>query len=207
MQIISHNLGEKFTLLSTLPLTHIYRIFRTFDGNYFNKQTGKFEALNPTYASQYEFQLFQHPTSSVLRMSRVNYLPKLPLDVVIEFLNPADKATPVLLERHLFGGFHDENRPPTCLVFGRIFDPMGNPISNARVEVAVNRDAYFVNTYSNVGPSTFTVTDASGYFELPLVKGLQVTINLPAIGFVTNGYVPNLEAVELSHNCLVKRIA
>ena len=205
MQIIPHKIGEKFTLISTLGLDHTYRVFRTFDGKYFNKQTQKFEQFNDSYSSDFEFYLYPHPTSSLLRVSRVNYLPKLPLDLIFEFMDK-DKNI-VFMERHTYGGFHDESKPQTCIVFGKIYDPMGHPISNARVEVAVNRDAYFTNTFSNVGPSTFTVTDSAGYFELPLVKGLQVTINIPATGFVTSGFVPTtLEAVELNYTCLSKRI-
>lgn len=200
MNIIQHSIGEKFTLLTTFPATHKFRVFRSFDGKYFNKASVKFEEYNPSLISSYEYSLFDHPTSPSLRMSRVNFLPKIPMDVVLEFVAPIVGV--VGMERHLFGGFFDEGRPGLCIVFGRIYDPSGRPIPNARVEVAVNRDAYFVSTYSNVGPSTFTVTNEAGYFELPLVKNIQVTINIPAIGFVTTGYVPNKEAVELASNCL-----
>lgn len=200
LQTYSHNIGEKFVLLSDLPADSKYRIFRSFDGKYFNKLTKVFETIEPTTPEVYEHPVFTHPGSPHLKMSRVNFLPKVPLDLVFEFLD--NTGVSILMERHIFGGFFDESKPGVCVIFGRIIDISGRPVPNTKVEVSHNRDAYFTNTYANVGPRTYAATDEAGYFEIPLIKGIQVTINVASIGFATTGYVPDKDAVELSKNCL-----
>lgn len=198
IKTVNHNIGEKFVLLTELPTSSVYRIFRSFDGKFFNKVTSMFEEYSAT--SNYEFTLYPHPASTGISSSRVNYLPNIPLDLVFEFLD-ANKV-PVGYQRHTFGGFFDESKPSLCVIYGKVTDISGRPIPNARIEVSANKNPYFIRTYANIGPSTYTVSDEAGYFQIPLIKGIEVTVSIPATGFSVVGYVPNKDSVELKPNCL-----
>lgn len=107
-------------------------------------------------------------------------------------------------ERHVFGGDGGTAEASTCRIFGTILDVLGNPIAGEKVEVYLNRAGYFTHKAGLVGYAATTISDESGYWELPVISGLDVTINIPIIGFSQSGFVPSLSSVELTSETLLK---
>lgn len=202
--LIEHKIGEQFVLLSDLPAPSLYRVYRAIDGKYFNSFTSSFEFMPVPNSVNYDFPLYPHPTIPYLSLSRINYLPRIPLDLVFEFLSASNKAVPLSLERHTFGGFFDEKKPHLCILYGTIFDPSGNPLKNTAVETYLNRSGYFVDKFPIIGKTASALTDDRGYFQLPIMQGLNVTVTIPATGFTTTGYVPKYSSLELTGYCLVR---
>lgn len=202
--LVEHKIGEQFVLLSDLPAPSLFRVYRSVDGKYLNNFTSGFELMGAVNSANYDFPLYPHPSISYLSLSRINFLPRIPLDLVFEFFAAGDKTTPLRLERHTFGGFFDEKKPKLCILYGTIFDPSGNPVRNAAVETYLNRSGYFVDKFPIIGKTSSALTDERGYFELPLMQGLNVTVTIPAIGFTTTGYVPKYSSIELTGYCLVR---
>jgi hypothetical protein len=73
-----------------------------------------------------------------------------------------------------------------------------------KVEVYLNRAGYFTHKAGLVGYAATTISDESGYWELPIIVGLDVTINVPIVGFSQSGFVPPLSSVELTPETLLK---
>lgn len=109
----------------------------------------------------------------------------------------------VSYERHLFGGRHSINEPTTCRVYGTLKDVSGSPLEGQKVEAYLNRAGFFTHKAGLIGYAATALTDETGYFELPLIVGLDVTINVPIIGFTQRGFVPNLTSVELTSQTLL----
>ncbi len=106
-------------------------------------------------------------------------------------------------ERHFFGGKLSTNEPSTCLVYGTLKDVSGRPLEGQKVEAYLNRAGFFTHKAGLIGYASTALTDESGYFELPLIVGLDVTINVPIIGFTQRGYVPSVSMVELTTQSLL----
>ena len=201
MEIINHKIGESFTLITENPLITGYRVFRSFDGKYFNRERKLFEVWEDENKDSYFFPFFPHQVEG-LQVSRVNYIPKNQQDLIFEMLDV--DLTVVIRERHLFGGLYDESKPDLCVVYGTIYDPSGHPIKNSKVEAVLNKNGYFIDKMPILGPVAIAVTDDRGYFELPLIQGINVTISIPALSFTTSGYVPKASSVLLSGYCLLR---
>ena len=107
-------------------------------------------------------------------------------------------------ERHVFGGDLRTADTPTCTVYGTLLDVSGRPLVGEKVEVYLNRAGYFTHKAGLVGYAATTLTDDSGYWEIPIIVGLDVTINVPIIGFSQSGFVPALSSVELTPETLLK---
>lgn len=199
IDVITHRIGEKFTLVTDVPVTSKVRVLRSSDGRYLNKVDKLFETFNPLNITKYEFEL--SPLNDALSKLFVDFIPRTQNDLIFEFRN--DDGIHLQSERHTFGGFHDANVPNKCILFGNIMNPSGQPLSNAKVEALLNKSGYFIDKHPLLGPVAGTYTDENGYFELPLLRGISVTVNIPSTSFTTSGYVPNLPSIELSPYCLL----
>jgi hypothetical protein len=206
MLTYNHKIGEQFTLVSDIPSARTYRIFRASDGRYFNKINRSFEVIEaPSRASFCDMSLSAHPSGSSLLYSHINFLPRIQLDLVFEFHDI--NGIIVGFERHTFGGYTELSRPGLCVLFGTLYDPSGNPLVGTRVDAALNKSGYFIDKHPIISPATSSLTDSRGYFELPLIHGINVTVSIPATGFTTRGYVPKTGTLELTGYCLVKESA
>lgn len=107
-------------------------------------------------------------------------------------------------ERHVFGGEVSASENATCTIYGTLLDVSGNPMAGQKVEVYLNRAGYFTHKSGLVGYAATALTDESGYWEIPIIIGLDVTINIPVIGFSQSGFVPALTSVELTPETLLK---
>lgn len=204
MEIINHKLGEKFTLLTELPPeATTYRVARVTDGRFYNKLKRQFETYISSDINNFLFNLHTHHIPG-LASSEVEYLPEAQQDLIFEFLQKDIDGNyhVVSRERHVFGGFKDKDSPKLCIIFGYIYDPSGRPVVGARVDATLNRNGYFIDKTPLLAPTSYAITDDSGYFEMPLMQGINVTITIAALGFVTKGYVPLLSNVKLSAYCL-----
>lgn len=200
MQIVNHKIGESFYLLVEDASVITYKVIRSSDGKYFNRERQLFEVRTPGDDTQYLFPLFPSEIQGV-KVSRVNYIPKIQQDLVFEF---SSDTGVVYRERHLFGGMYDESNPNLCIVYGTLYDPSGRPMPNVRVEASLNRNGYFIDKVAIMGPVASAVTDDRGYFEMPLIQGINVTITVSSLAFSTTGYVPTSPSVKLSGYCLLK---
>lgn len=107
-------------------------------------------------------------------------------------------------EKHVFGTPDNATQPQICRVFGTLLDVSGKPLVGQKVEVFLNRAGYFTHKAGLIGYAATTISDESGYWELPIIVGLDVTINVPIVGFSQSGFVPPLVSVELSPETLLK---
>jgi uncharacterized secreted protein with C-terminal beta-propeller domain len=176
-------------------------VARVSDGKYFNKDTREFDRYTTDNYTSFVFTLYNHHIPG-LTVSEVEYIPVGQQDLIFEYVDSI--GTVLKRERHVFGGSRDKNAPKACVIFGTIYDTSGSPIRNATVKVSLNKAGYFIDKNPIVGPELSTVSDESGYFELAVIQGVNVTITIPAIGFVTSGYVPLISVVELSPYSLLR---
>jgi hypothetical protein len=107
-------------------------------------------------------------------------------------------------EKHIFGMANSASQPQICSVYGTLLDVSGKPLVGQKVDVYLNRAGYFTHKAGLVGYAATTISDESGYWELPIIVGLDVTINVPIIGFSQSGFVPPLSSVELTPETLLK---
>lgn len=204
MQTFNHKIGEQFTLVLESPDAVTYRILRATDGRYFNKANRSFEVIasEAERASFCDIPLANHPSGAALKSANINFLPRIQLDLIFEYRNATGET--LLFERHTFGGFTELSKPGLCVIFGTLYDPSGNPLVGTKIDAALNKSGYYIDKHPIISPAITTVTDERGYFELPLIQGINVTISIPATGFTTRGYVPKQSNLELSGYCLVR---
>lgn len=107
-------------------------------------------------------------------------------------------------ERHVFGGEVNATSVSTCTIYGTLLDVAGNPMQGQKVEVYLNRAGYFTHKAGLVGYAVSALTNESGYWQIPVIVGLDITISVPVIGFTQSGFVPSLASVELTSETLLK---
>lgn len=226
----THKINERLELVRSTPKAGLrVRIRRLRDGFYFSPALNNFvDVADPeaTYDLEdfwYLFDVFFG--DPILKTRTIITLPSIVQDLVFEyqsfdyetvpnpdypassteeFIDIPDVSTfEYFFERHLFGGAPTTVEPSLCKVFGTLKDVSGKPLSGQKIEAYLNRAGFFTHKAGLIGYASTTVTDDSGYFELPLVVGLDVTINVPIVGFTTRGFVPNLPSVELTTQTLL----
>lgn len=200
IDVLTHKIGEKFTLVTDVPIDSKVRVIRSVDGRHYNKVDKLFETFNPLNTSKYDFDLTQL-TDSLSKLF-VDFIPKTVNDLVFEFRDGSGEY--LYSERHTFGGFYDASTPNKCIIYGTVLTPSGTPCNNVKVEALLNKSGYFIDKHPLLGPVAGTYTNEIGYFELPLIQGISVTINIPSSNFTTSGFVPNVPSLELSPYCLLK---
>lgn len=107
-------------------------------------------------------------------------------------------------EKHVFGLPNNASQPQICTVYGTLLDVSGKPLVGQKIEVYLNRAGYFTHKAGLVGYAATALSDESGYWEIPIIVGLDVTINVPIVGFSQSGFVPPLSSVELTPETLLK---
>jgi len=196
-----HKINEKVVIVKEQVSTLTLTIRRISDGYYFNNSTSLFEAYNAANASYYTYPFVALFDTTLVSLT----LATLP-DIVQDLLFTYTDNGIVTWERHIFGGTEVINSPSRCIIYGTLLDVSGAPISNQPVKADLNRAGYFVSKSGIIGEAASTLTDETGYFELPLVTGLDVTINIPIIGFSVKGYVPSVASVELTSQALLSYV-
>lgn len=106
-------------------------------------------------------------------------------------------------ERHLFGTGMSEEKPAVSVLHGTVRNVAGEAMAGQRVDVYLNKSGYFVHKSGLVGTSVSALTDSTGYFELELIRGLEVTVSVPSIGFTVRGKVPDESQTLLTATCLL----
>lgn len=148
--------------------------------------------------------LFEFQTYETMQEANPAYDPADPESTEPEFFDVIDPTTvSTWYERHVFGGAPTISEPNLCKVYGTLKDVSGKPLAGQKVEAYLNKAGFFTHKAGLIGYAATALTDDTGYFELPLVIGLDVTINLPIVGFTTRGYVPNVGSVELTTQTLL----
>lgn len=212
----THRINERLDLIKqSLAEVLRVRIRRLDNGYYFFPQSNSFvdgASLDPVYDLDtfwYEFSDDFYGETSLRKLS-LTVLPAQIQDLLFEYqsfdydgedINESTLET--YYERHVFGGAPNLYELNTCTVMGTLKDVSGKPIVGERVEAYLNRAGYFTHKAGLVGYAATSLTDETGYFELPLVVGLDVTINVPIIGFSTRGIVPNVSSVNLTSQALL----
>jgi hypothetical protein len=107
-------------------------------------------------------------------------------------------------EKRIFGGSVLSSQPQVCTIYGRLLDVSGKPMVGQKIEVYLNRAGYFTHKAGLVGYAATALSDETGYWEIPIIVGLDVTINVPIIGFSQSGFVPPASSVELTPETLLK---
>jgi len=107
-------------------------------------------------------------------------------------------------EKHVFGGANNASQPQICTIYGTLLDVSGKPMTGQKIDVYLNRAGYFTHKAGLVGYAATALSDESGYWEIPIIVGLDVTINVPIVGFSQSGFVPPLSSVELTPETLLK---
>lgn len=214
----THRINERLDLLkqSSADVLRV-RIRRVDSGYYFFPQSNTFvdsASVDPVYDLDdfwYEFSDDFYGEEELRKLS-LTVLPASIQDLLFEYqtfdydgmTEDMDESTlETYYERHVFGGAPTLYELTTCTVMGTLKDVSGKPIAGERVEAYLNRAGYFTHKAGLIGYAATALTDETGYFELPLVVGLDVTINVPVIGFSTRGIVPNVSSVNLTSQSLL----
>lgn len=218
----THKINERLELVRSTASDGLrVRIRRIADGFYFDPGLNNFVDVSvPGYAGDvetfwYEFDPFFDVPE--LKTRTIITLPTIVQDLLFEYqtfdyLPQALPEDPLAIdetsivtfyERHLFGGAPSVAEPSLCKVFGTLKDVSGKPLAGQKIEAYLNRAGFFTHKAGLIGYAATALTDETGYFELPLVVGLDVTVNVPIVGFSTRGFVPNVSEVELSTQSLL----
>lgn len=153
----------------------------------------------PGSLTSYRFLLTDLETSDVVRIKAWEDGSILNLPSVTNI-----KVYKSSYERHVFGGEANATSVSTCTIYGTLLDVSGKPIPGQKVEVYLNKAGYFTHKSGLVGYASTALTNEVGYWEIPIINGLDITLNIPVIGFTQSGYVPNLPSVELTSETLLK---
>jgi len=198
-----HKINERVVLIKEQVSALTLVIRRNSDGYYWNTSTSVFEAYNAINAGngQYTYAFTALFDTTLVTLT----LATLP-DTVQDLLFIYTDNGVTTWERHIWGGSEVINSPSRCIVYGTLLDVSGTPLANQPVKAELNRAGYFVSKSGIIGEAASTLTDETGYFELPLVTGLDVTINIPIIGFTVKGYVPSVASVELTSQALLSYV-
>lgn len=196
-----HRMKERLKIIKEAEGDLTLRIQRVTDGYLFNPGTSTFEVLTGDL-DDYEISLDDYYEDGLKTITLLT-LPTVAQDLLFIFTDTVGGTPTTSFERHVFGGVDFTDSPSTCLVFGTLIDVSGNPLSGQKVEAYLNRAGYFSHKAGLIGYAATTLTDESGYFALPLIRGIDVTINVPVTGFSTRGYVPNSTSVELTSQALL----
>jgi hypothetical protein len=87
--------------------------------------------------------------------------------------------------------------PDLCMVYGTVVDAAGDPVPNAEVRAEAVVPA--TSSANQLGRKRVTTTaNASGYFELELVRGASVLLSIPEAGIASTKTVPNLASQNLA---------
>lgn len=86
-----------------------------------------------------------------------------------------------------------------CTVYGTVVDLAGNPMANTGIEVAIDRERLprFAQHLVLSGTEYNTVTDANGYFAIPLVRGALATLHVKESDLKCEFTVPDLVQVNV----------
>lgn len=226
IQEYTHKIDERLSLLRDTPKdglrVRIRLISSSDEPYYFDPSVNHFVALSEVLDEDslwLEFSDFQ--SSDNLKTLNIVTLPTKVQDLLFEYqsfdytTNPDYPATSDVefipdpstiedfYERHIFGGPRSVAEPSLCNIYGTLKDVSGKPLSGQKVEAYLNRAGFFTHKAGLIGYAATTLTDDTGYFELPLVVGLDVTINIPIVGFTTRGFVPNLDSTKLTTQTLL----
>lgn len=206
MTTVKHRINERVVLVRNRNLGDVkLRIYRVKDGYIFNKISSEFEPFNSGSVQNYDIP-FDGESEGNSTVADHKVLTLLTLsdraqDLLFAYLNEEDEQVEV--ERHIFGTSGVVNEPSICTVQGFLKNVSGEPLIGQKVEAYLNRAGYFTHKSGLVGYAASAITDDTGYFELPLMVGLDVTISIPVIGFTTRGIVPSTASVVLSSHALL----
>lgn len=198
MLIYRHKLGASISVfrMTTQATGVTLRIRRLADGFWFNRITERFVATIPILdEAQYNYEFSPTPDGAVSRV----FIIELPGNAERYIFSYSDGVR----EIHDVGEVNVTANNPMCLIFGTVITASGAPVADAKVEVLLNRTGFFTNVNGFLGRGSTVITDEAGYFEVPVVQGLNVTISIPAIGFSTRGIVPPIASLELGRVALI----
>jgi len=204
---IRHKIGESYTAVRAAQgVEQEVSIRRISDGYWFNFISGNFENYVTASDNSYRSVFETIPDNPEFVKVDINNLPDISFEAVFVYkdIDVDGQGTDVEeYERHVFGGRTLADEPNTCKIFGTLRDVSNKPLAGQKVEAYLNRAGYFTHKAGLIGYATTVLTDESGYFELPLIQGLNVTISAPIIGFTQRGFVPTISSVELSPSTLL----
>ncbi len=84
--------------------------------------------------------------------------------------------------------------PTLCLVYGTLVDIEGNPLEDTVVKAVYKREP---SRFDRVGTVTRQVlTDANGFFVIPLLREADVSINIPDLEYGELSKVPDASVAE-----------
>lgn len=203
IETIKHHIGENFTLILDIPEQFYLTIRSVADGKVFNFENKTFEPFNSVipYTAPHIETSSPFATLPILQSIKLDFLPRKSQDLLFEIRSVLNNNL-LKIERHVYGGYSDPALKK-CTIFGTLIDPSGRPIIGAKVEVFLNKTGYFIDKVPLMGPSITSLSNETGYFELDLLQGMDVTISVPAIALTTRGYVPLTTSLELSPYCLL----
>ncbi|MBB6099687.1 hypothetical protein HNR42_003145 [Deinobacterium chartae] len=87
IELFDHKIGEKFQLISDLPVGTIVRVFRSNDKKYFNMVERVFENFSSENSAKYETTLIEYVGQ--LSSIKIDFPPKINLDLMFEFVAPS----------------------------------------------------------------------------------------------------------------------
>jgi hypothetical protein len=87
--------------------------------------------------------------------------------------------------------------PDLCMVFGTLLDAGGNALEGATVRVRTDAPDAVSGNQLTTGTVEAT-TDATGYFELELVRNAEVVVSIQAAKYEASKTVPNLASQNLA---------
>jgi len=91
--------------------------------------------------------------------------------------------------------------PPICVVFGTVVNADGQPNTNVQVKATIvstkdTKDGQIVGAHGVTSEQIETFTDDAGFFEITLLQGANVILNIPPIELEQEVCVPALASVD-----------
>ncbi len=91
--------------------------------------------------------------------------------------------------------------PPLCVVFGTVVDANGQPNTDVQVLATIvstkdTKDGQIVDEFGVTGKQIEAFTDDAGFFEIPLMQGANVCLDIPKIELKREICVPDKASVD-----------
>ena len=86
----------------------------------------------------------------------------------------------------------------TCLIYGTLLNAQGSPFVGAQIYFVISTTPALSSTGYGISPLPISViTTVTGYFEVTLIRNIDVVATIPSIGYRQKIHVPDASMAGL----------